>query len=317
MPASDDAFVAAHGENSAAVEQIRNDREHGARWLARAAARSLVSATTGADAPEARLARTQALARELAHVRPSMAAIANTVAHIWWTAQQAGEPAAQLAAVRAEASAVEARWEMALSHMIGWARGALQQTRGAVYTLSRSSSVEGVLTTLARERASSDPLRVIVSESRPGAEGVALARALALAGAQVTLAVDAACATLIDGAGMVIVGADSIRADGAVVNKVGTRTLAQVALAAGAPVYALAETLKISPPSYPLVIEEMESEELLPEPVVGIFPRNIYFDVTPASLITGVVTEVGLLSASAIGAIAEQAERAYQALMRP
>jgi translation initiation factor eIF-2B subunit delta len=177
--------------------------------------------------------------------------------------------------------------------------------------------VEGTLAQLACERGPADLLRVIVSESRPGGEGVALAAALATAGAQVTLAVDGACAALMDDVAFVLVGADSVRSDGSVVNKIGTHTLALVARAAATPVYALAESLKITAASYPLSVEVMAPDELLAEPIVGVTPRNLYFDVTPAHLISGIITELGPLTASERARLVDQAERAYQSLMRP
>ncbi len=302
--------------SSAVIARIHADREHGASWLAREAARTLGAVAAGSGTPDERLQLAQALGRDLALARPSMAAIANTVAHVWWAAQS-GEPQVRLDALRVAAAEVDAHWDAAIAGMTRWARRMTSEAPGAIFTLSRSGSVEGTLTALARERRVGDPLRVIVSESRPGAEGVGLARALAAAGAQVTLAVDAACATLMDEAALVIVGADSVRADGSVVNKVGTRALALVARASGKPVYALAESLKVTPPSYPLVVEEMAPDELLPEPTPGLSARNIYFDVTPAHLLTSVVTESGPLDADGITRLAEQAERAYLALMRP
>ncbi len=308
------------GNPTAVVASIRADREHGASWLARAAARALGAAASAERAEgdaARRLMSAQALARDLAQARPSMAAVANTVAHVWWVSSaQATDPQAQLAALRTAADDVDARWAAAVDGMAQWARGAVDAMGGAIYTLSRSGSVEGVLTTLARERANDDPLRVIVSESRPGAEGVATARALARAGARVTLVADSACAALIDEAALVIIGADSLRADGSVVNKIGTHTLALVARAAAKPVYVLAESLKVTPSSYPLVIEEMPPDDLLQEPTPNITARNIYFDVTPADLITDIVTEAGRMDADALARLATQAERAYQTLMR-
>ncbi len=299
-----------------AVARIRADTSHGASWLAREAARALAEASSSGDGDDStRLRQSQALGQALAQVRPSMAAIANTVAHIWWAGvAQASVAAAQLAALRAEALAVDAHWGAAVVGMTQWARGAVE---GPVYTLSRSGSVEGTLSTLARERSARDPLRVIVSESRPGGEGVALAQALAAAGAQVTLAADSACATLIDEAALVIVGADSVRADGSVVNKIGTHTLALVAHAAGKPVYALAEWLKVTPPAYPLVIEQGAPQELLAEPISGVTLHTAIFDITPASLITRIVMETGPVEAGALAQMADVAQRAYQALMHP
>ncbi len=298
-----------------AVARIRADTAHGASWLARVAAGALAEASSAGEGDDdARLRLTQALGQALAQARPSMAAIANTVAHIWWAGVAQMGVAAQLAAVRAEALAVDAHWGAAVVGMTQWARGAVE---GPVYTLSRSGSVEGTLSTLARERSARDPLRVIVSESRPGGEGVALAQALAAAGAQVTLAADSACATLIDEAALVIVGADSVRADGSVVNKIGTHTLALVAHAAGKPVYALAEWLKVTPPAYPLVIEQGAPQELLAEPISGVTLHTAIFDITPASLITRIVMETGPVEAGALAQMADVAQRAYQALMHP
>lgn len=295
------------------VRRIRDDRAHGASWLAREAARQMARMAEGAGDAEERLRRLRALGQALAQARPSMATIANTVARIWMVgATHDGNAQARLDALRVEAVAIDARWASATAEMARWARGAVS---GTVYTLSRSGSVEQTLTTLASERAGSEPLRVIVGESRPGGEGVALAEALATAGAQVTLVADGACAAFIDQAALVLVGADSVRSDGAVVNKVGTRTLALVAQAAGKPVYALAERLKVTPDSYPLVIEEMNPTELLPAPIVGVTARNVYFDVTPASLITSVITETGVTNMLNIARLAEEAERAYRALM--
>ena len=99
-----------------------------------------------------------------------------------------------------------------------------------------------------------------------------------------------------------VLGADSVRADGSVVNKVGSYPLAVTASSLGVPVYVLCETLKIAAPSFPLTLEEMEPGELLPEPVAGITVRNIYFDRTPAEYISGVVTEEGVLDVEAIAA---------------
>jgi translation initiation factor 2B subunit (eIF-2B alpha/beta/delta family) len=304
MSGADDAQI---------VGRIRDDRQHGASWLAREAARQLARVEEGADDAEERLRRVRALGQALAWARPSMATIANTVARIWMVGDaQAGDAQARLDALRAEALAINTRWASAAAGMAEWARKAVS---GAVYTLSRSGTVEQTLTTLARERAGGEPLHVLVGESRPGGEGVALAGALAAAGAQVTLVADSACAAFIDQAALVMVGADSVRSDGAVVNKVGTRTLALVAQAAGKPVFALAERLKVTPDSYPLVIEEMNPAELLPASISGVTARNIYFDVTPARLIASVISETGEMNGHDIARLTEEAERAYRALM--
>lgn len=302
------------------VRAIREDLTHGASYLARQASRCLADAlshdgATGADVTADDIRRARALARELALVRPSMAAIGVTVARVWWAAVEAGgaaHPREAAQALRAAAGEVEAAWESAAAVITGWLRPLLT---GAVATLSRSSSVEALLISMARERVAGQPLRVVAQESRPGAEGVALARALAAAGANVTLVADTAFATVVDRIDAVVVGADSVRADGSLVNKVGTHALALIARDAGKPFYVACERLKVTPASYPLALEEMDSRDLLPEPVDGVDVHNPYFDVTPSALITTIVTEGGPLSPEGLAELASAAEREYTALM--
>ncbi|NIU84802.1 MAG: hypothetical protein GWN31_12955, partial [Candidatus Thorarchaeota archaeon] len=69
-------------------------------------------------------------------------------------------------------------------------------------------------------------LRVIIPESRPLFEGRSLAKDLASHGLKVTLMVDAAMAAFAREADAALVGADSVLADGTIVNKIGTRLLA-------------------------------------------------------------------------------------------
>ena len=91
----------------------------------------------------------------------------------------------------------------------------------------------------------------------------------------------------------VVVGADRIAANGDTANKIGTYPLAVVAARHGVPFYVVEPTSTIDP--------EMPSgagipiEERDPREVSSRFPaRNPAFDVTPAELITAIVTELGI-----------------------
>jgi translation initiation factor eIF-2B subunit delta len=299
------------------VSEVRDDREHGASWLARRVTAALGhAANAGAHDPERQLAQLHAACRAFVAARPSMAAIANSAAHIWAASVQRGQPldAGRRAAIMAqEAQALLALWSEATAHIFAAARPLLT---GMPFTLSRSGTVEEVLLQLVRELAPGGTPRLLVSESRPGGEGVTTARVLAHAGWQVTLVADAACGAFVNQANVVVVGADSLRADGSLVNKVGTYPLALAAAAASVPVYVLCETLKIAAPGFPLALEEMDPRELLSDTVDGIVARNIYFDHTPPHLLAGVVTERGLLTGEQIGQIADQAGRALDLLLQ-
>lgn len=294
------------------VHEVRDDREHGASWLARRVATAVASAVPGIPperAPHAVPVVAEAL-RHFASARPSMAAVANAAASIWRAGAGATDSAARLAAM-----ADEARHQAESDD--AWQRGifgaALPLLTGPVYTLSRSTSVERLLIAAARARPASQT-SVYVSVSQPGGEGLATARALAAAGLQVTLVADAAVGLFAGAAALALVGADSVRADGSVVNKVGTFPLALAAREAGVPFYAACETLKIAAPDFPLHLEEMDPRELLPNPIPNVAARNVYFDRTPATLVAGVITERGVLHAREIASLAAAAGEALSLL---
>jgi methylthioribose-1-phosphate isomerase len=101
----------------------------------------------------------------------------------------------------------------------------------------------------------------------------------------------------------VIVGADRIARNGDVANKVGTYPLAVLAERHGIPFYVAAPVSTIDPdtPSgEAIVIEERDPEEVVEVAGHRIAPEgaqaaNPAFDVTPADLVTAIVTEAGVL----------------------
>lgn len=302
-----------------AMREIRDDREHGASWLARRAARALAEAAVlpdGGDPRRLQAALRTAL-RSMAQLRPSMAAIANTVARIWSVAAERApqdDSAARIRAVHDAAQEVFAAWDEAERAI---ERLAVPLLGTVVCTHSRSGTVEAILRGNPTDPRTGKPRRLIVGEGRPGGEGVALARVLAAAGWEVTLIPDAAYGEFLEAADVVVLGADSVRADSSLVNKVGSYPLALSAGEAGVAVYVLCETLKIAPPDLPLHLEEMDPRELLPEPVERIHPHNLYFDHTPGNLLEGIVTERGILKPEEVAPIAAEAGRALALLRGP
>jgi methylthioribose-1-phosphate isomerase len=102
----------------------------------------------------------------------------------------------------------------------------------------------------------------------------------------------------------VIVGADRIAANGDVVNKIGTCTVAVLALRHGIPFYVAAplSTFDVKTASGRAIpIEEREGAEVrgygkLEWAPRGVAVRNPVFDVTPAGLISAIITEQGVLT---------------------
>ncbi|MBF2098776.1 MAG: S-methyl-5-thioribose-1-phosphate isomerase [Gloeomargaritaceae cyanobacterium C42_A2020_066] len=105
---------------------------------------------------------------------------------------------------------------------------------------------------------------------------------------------------------LVVVGADRIAANGDTANKIGTYGLALVAQAHGIPFYVAAprSTLDFTTPTGAgIPIEERDANEVLhigPTPIAppSVEVYNPAFDVTPAGLITGIITECGVYAPS-------------------
>jgi methylthioribose-1-phosphate isomerase len=147
------------------------------------------------------------------------------------------------------------------------------------------------------------PVHVWVSETRPRNQGLLTAWELRQAGVPHTLLADNAAGLLMmqGKVDLVIVGADRIAANGDTANKVGTYLKALAARAHGVPFYVAAplSTIDFACPSGAAIpIEERAAEEFgasvanLDTPVV-----NPAFDVTPATLISGIISERGVAPA--------------------
>jgi methylthioribose-1-phosphate isomerase len=146
------------------------------------------------------------------------------------------------------------------------------------------------------------PLHVWVSETRPRNQGLLTAWELAEAGVPHTLIADNAAGLLMmqGKVDLVIVGADRIAANGDTANKVGTYLKALAARAHGVPFYVAAplSTIDFACPSGARIpIEERAAEEL---GVTGTPVANPAFDVTPAALIGGIISERGIAVAGAL-----------------
>jgi methylthioribose-1-phosphate isomerase len=151
-------------------------------------------------------------------------------------------------------------------------------------------------------------LHVWVDETRPYLQGARLTTwELAQAGVPHTLLPDVAAGHLMarGEVDVVLVGADRVAANGDTANKVGTYTLAVLAARHGIPFYVCAPTSSVdlaTADGSAIEIEERRPDEVLEFRGVRIAPadtdvRNPGFDVTPAELISGIVTEEGVVTA--------------------
>ena len=152
------------------------------------------------------------------------------------------------------------------------------------------------------------PLHVWVSETRPRGQGVLTAWELGRAGVPHTVVADSACGHLllrgdIDGC---LVGTDRTTANGDVANKIGTVLKALASREAGVPFWVAAPSSSIDwsmRDADAIPIEERDGDEVR-SPLgldADVAVANPAFDVTPARLVTGLITERGVADASRRG----------------
>jgi methylthioribose-1-phosphate isomerase len=156
-------------------------------------------------------------------------------------------------------------------------------------------------------------IKVIAKETRPLLQGARLtAWELKREGIPVTVVVDSAVGHIMARGEVdaVVVGADRIAANGDTANKIGTYTAAVLAHEHGVPFYVAAPTSTIDmsirsgkdiPIEYrsPDEITTIGGKRLVPK---GVKALNPAFDVTPARLITAIITEKGVFKPSKLKA---------------
>jgi len=264
------------------------------------------------------------LASELAHARARLLRTRPTAVNLPWALARmqrceehaASAPGASVASVAnallMEAQAVVAEDER-ICRALGRAGAALVPEVARVLTHCNAGALAtaGYGTALGVVRAAvaqGKRVSVIADETRPFWQGARLtAWELQRDGIPVTVIADAMAAHLmrcgeID---LVIVGADRVAANGDVANKIGTYSVALAARAHGIPFYVAAplSTLDLETPDGAAIpLEERGRDELahvagralVPD---GVPVRHPAFDVTPAELVTAIITEAGVARA--------------------
>jgi methylthioribose-1-phosphate isomerase len=171
-------------------------------------------------------------------------------------------------------------------------------------------------------------ISVLVDETRPYLQGARLTTwELAQAGVPHALIADVAAGHLIarGEVDVILVGADRIAANGDTANKIGTYPLAVLAARHGVPFFVCAPLSSVdlaTATGAEIDIEERPPEEITsvqgrPIAPAGTEARNPAFDVTPAELITAIVTEEGVLRAPLDRSLADAFERARERKGRP
>jgi translation initiation factor 2B subunit (eIF-2B alpha/beta/delta family) len=263
------------------VQELRDDRSHGASWMARRAVETLAELTEQeAESCEALLERLQDAGRQLATSRPGVGAVAGAVGRV--LAAAGHESHLELddlrRVIQEEAQALDDARRRAAASITIQLR---ERLNGAtVITHSASGTVrEAVQQT--------EPARVLCTVSEPVGEGRAFVEELREAGIDAELVEDADAPGRVKDASVFLIGADTVFRDGWICNKVGTIPLAKAASEAGIPTVVAAEVIKLAPVPSTQAPELADIEKSL-------------FELVPADLVTEVVTEEGTFPADEI-----------------
>lgn len=226
------------------------------------------------------------LARRLDGVRPSMGAIG-----------------AQALLVLARARGLVTRgvdWPAAMAQGVVKEREALASAPGKIASvaLDQLGSGRAIATcswsvTVVKTLVSLIPSRVVVSDGGGLGDGLRTARWLAARAVTAEVTPDCGVCGVIGECDAVLIGADQILIDGAVVNRTGSFAMALAAAYAGKPFYVVCHRTKFSgrrgfdPERYDPGYETSLS---------GLTLRAPLFEAVPAGLVTSVLTENGALS---------------------
>ncbi len=268
----------------AQIAAIRDDRLHGAGWLSRQAlaVMRLTAERSNAATSDDFSAELSSVAKGLLATRPSMAAIANSVSSFLFEMLERAKCEGNLASLRDFACS---KGDELIAEAEGAARKAAEsgaemiEDGDRVMTCSYSSTVCRAFN-IAKDSGKGFEVLVAESESEGKAYGELVAAELRGYGIPVEVIPDDAIGDAVARVSKVVVGADSILEDGSLINGTPTHRLAVAAKAHRIPFYPVCEMSKFS------IRDDFELEP--------------GFDLIPKELITGIITEQGMMEPSEV-----------------
>ncbi|RPF42611.1 methylthioribose-1-phosphate isomerase [Thermodesulfitimonas autotrophica] len=297
----------------AVIEAIKRLAVRGAPAIGAAGAYAVVLAAVAAarEGREGFAARVRAAAAEIAQARPTAVNLRWAVARQLRVLDIAAgeEPEKVVARLVAEAARICAA-DAAANRAMGAYGAALLPPGARVLTHCNAGALAtcgyGTALGVVRAAHAAGKIKMVYAdETRPLLQGARLTVfELQQDGIPVTLITDGMAGYLMAKKGIdaVIVGADRIAANGDVANKIGTYSLAVLARHHGVPFYVAAPLSTIDAAASDgsaIPIEERDAAEVTSFAGVAVAPPgtrvwNPAFDVTPADLVSAIITEKGV-----------------------
>ncbi|MHC1601022.1 MAG: translation initiation factor eIF-2B [Candidatus Nezhaarchaeales archaeon] len=273
------------------VNEIKSDRSHGALWLALRSIDAFIALIERLWFSENFISSLRDLCERLVTCRPSMSSIRNATLMCFKIAEEAyvkgreaKEVIERLLRLKEYMSESKGKAAEKAAEELSWAKNFL--------THSLSSTVLEFFRRL-------DPGKtVVVTESRPLLEGLITAKELASMGHKVKLITDASAyqSSKLFNVEVFVFGADTILSDGHVINKSGTAQISIAVKSLGVLNVVLCESFKVNDQLTPdrVHLEVKEPSEITSEEMKDVEVFNLYFDLTPPSLIDEVIMESGV-----------------------
>lgn len=282
------------------AEKIKSMEIRGAGRIAREAAEALRHHATEIRAEDLRFFRKEmnAAAQILISTRPTAVSLPNAVHIVMSSLERAMNLEEARSGIISSAEQFIQSSRYALENI---AKFGARHIRDGDTLLTHCNS-EAALGCIIEAHRSGKEIEVFATEVRPRNQGIVTIRTLNDAGIKTNYIVDSAVRSFIHEVDLVIVGADAVTVNGAVVNKIGTSQVAHTAHEARVNVLVAAETYKFAPRTIIgelITIEERGGNEVLADEISRSLPhvtvRNPAFDVTPAEFIDLIVTEAGVI----------------------
>ncbi|MBN1194739.1 MAG: ribose 1,5-bisphosphate isomerase [Methanomicrobiaceae archaeon] len=282
------------------AEKIAGMEIRGAGRIARAGALALKdhAATVHTKKRDAFVAEMQRAANILLATRPTAVSLPNAVHFVLKDVAGAATVGEARDLISRQADTFVANSEAALDRIAAFGS---RHIRDGDTLLTHCNSEAALACILAAHEAGKE-IEVFATEVRPRNQGLLTIKTLNGAGITTQYIVDSAARFFMNSIDLVIVGADAITTNGAVVNKIGTAQIALAAHEARTNVMVAAETYKFAPRTLLgelITIEERDTAEVLGDDITRSLPhvrvRNPAFDVTPPAYIDLIVTEKGAI----------------------
>ncbi|MCK4952250.1 ribose 1,5-bisphosphate isomerase [Candidatus Bathyarchaeota archaeon] len=297
------------------AQDINKMKIRGAGKIAQVAVEALkvVAESSNAAVTEDFMAEIKLAAKILLQTRPTAVSLPNGIRYVLWRLMQAKKTIEEVEDLKTCVINVADQFiknSKVAIQKIGEIGARRVKDGDVILTHCHSSAVIAVIKTAWNQ---GKKICVNCTETRPLFQGRITARTLGQVGIPVTMIVDSATRHFINKVDKVIVGADAITANGAVVNKIGTSMIALVAHEARTPFFVAAETYKFSPETMmgdSIVLEERDSSEIISSKLLktmkNVFIRNPSFDVTPAEYVNLIITEKGIIPPQGAVSIIQQ-----------